>query len=68
MKKLVRGLFGLSITAALVVGAVALYTDAEAACRMQPECWTNADCGSICGPGLGRCVHSKCPVRVCKCG
>ena len=68
MKKLARGLFAFSLGSVLVVGAVALYTDAHAAiCRLEPQCWTNSDCDSVCGTGQGRCVHSKCPVRVCKC-
>ena len=39
----------------------------DAACKMRPECSTNADCDSQCGVGLGHCVHSSCPVRVCHC-
>ena len=39
-----------------------------AICRLAPECSTNSDCDAICGAGLGRCGHSRCPVRVCKCG
>lgn len=38
-----------------------------AICRMAPECDTNADCDAICGAGQGRCGHSRCPIRVCKC-
>lgn len=38
-----------------------------AACRRLPECWINEDCDTICGVGLGKCVHSSCPVRVCRC-
>jgi hypothetical protein len=67
MRKLARALFASTITAALVAGAVALYMDAHAACRMMPLCSVNADCDAICGTGLGRCVHSKCPIRICKC-
>jgi hypothetical protein len=37
------------------------------ACRMEPQCWANADCVAWCGPTGGRCVHSKCPIRICKC-
>jgi hypothetical protein len=68
MRRFAQGLFVLIITAVLVVGVVAVYTDAYAACRMRPQCSTNADCDSICGPGLGRCVPGKCPIRVCRCG
>jgi hypothetical protein len=38
-----------------------------AICRMMPQCDTDADCDPICGAGQGRCVRSRCPVRVCKC-
>lgn len=38
-----------------------------AICRLMPECWTNADCDAKCGAGLGKCVHSNCPVRICRC-
>jgi hypothetical protein len=37
-------------------------------CRLAPECSTNSDCDAICGAGQGRCGHSRCPIRVCKCG
>ena len=37
------------------------------ACRMMPECWADSDCGALCGTNGGRCVHSKCPIRICKC-
>jgi hypothetical protein len=36
-------------------------------CRMAPQCATDSDCDAICGAGQGRCGHSRCPVRVCKC-
>lgn len=39
----------------------------EAACRLMPECWVDSDCDGICGAGQGRCIHSKCPVRICRC-
>jgi hypothetical protein len=68
MKRLSRGLFALAITTVLIAGAVAAYTDAQAACRRRPECSTNSDCDSICGTGLGHCVHSSCPIQICKCG
>lgn len=43
-------------------------TDRLAICRLAPECWENADCDAQCGgAGLGRCAHSRCPVRVCRC-
>jgi hypothetical protein len=68
MRRLARGVLVGIVLTVLVAGVVAVYTDAYAACRMRPQCSTNADCDSICGPGLGRCVHSNCPIRVCKCG
>jgi len=37
------------------------------ACRMRPECSTDADCNAWCPTAGGKCVHSKCPIRVCKC-
>ena len=67
----------LSMTAADVPsqsGAIALAADLDApgapddACKIMPECWANADCDFSCGVGLGRCVHNKCPVRICRCG
>jgi len=39
----------------------------SAICRLRPECSTDADCDAVCGVGQGRCAHSRCPVRVCKC-
>jgi hypothetical protein len=38
-----------------------------AACRKAPECSVDSDCNLLCGVGLGKCVHSSCPVRICKC-
>lgn len=38
-----------------------------AICRLRPECSTNEECDAICGAGLGKCVHSNCPVRICRC-
>ncbi len=38
-----------------------------AICRLLPECWKNSDCDEPCGVGLGKCVHSNCPVRICRC-
>src|SRR4030095_28525 len=38
-----------------------------AICRLLPECWVNSDCDARCGTGLGKCVHSNCPVRLCRC-
>jgi hypothetical protein len=37
------------------------------ACRIKPECSTDDDCAAICGPNGGHCVHSRCPIRICKC-
>jgi hypothetical protein len=68
MKSVSRGLFALTIATVLIAGAVAVYTDAQAACRVRPQCSTSSDCDSICGTGLGHCVHSGCPIRICKCG
>ncbi len=68
MRGLARTVFVLIVMAVLVAGVVAVWTDAYAACRMRPQCSTNADCDAICGVGLGHCVHSKCPIRICKCG
>lgn len=38
-----------------------------AICRLLPECDTNSDCDEKCGVGQGKCAHSRCPVRVCRC-
>ena len=38
-----------------------------AICRLLPDCFSNDDCDVRCGTSGGRCVHSKCPVRICKC-
>jgi len=38
-----------------------------AICRLIPECSKNSDCDEQCGAGLGKCVHSNCPVRICRC-
>jgi len=67
MSKLVRGLFAAAVFTVLIGGAITIATEARAACRMMPECWVNSDCDAQCGIGQGRCVHSNCPVRVCKC-
>jgi len=37
------------------------------ACRMRPQCSTDADCSGWCPTAGGHCVHSKCPIRICKC-
>ena len=37
------------------------------ACKMEPQCSTNADCVVWCGPTGGHCVHNSCPIRICKC-
>jgi len=39
----------------------------EAACKMRPQCSADPDCDAYCGAGLGKCVHSSCPIRICKC-
>ena len=38
-----------------------------AICRLIPECSSNAECDEKCGVGQGKCVHSNCPVRICRC-
>jgi len=38
------------------------------ACRILPECFSNSDCDAICGAGQGKCIHNKCPIRICRCG
>ncbi|HEV8335454.1 MAG TPA: hypothetical protein VGR67_03460 [Candidatus Polarisedimenticolia bacterium] len=38
-----------------------------AACKRAPQCSVDSDCDVVCGPGLGKCVHSSCPTRICKC-
>ena len=38
-----------------------------AICRLIPECSSHADCAAICGTEGAKCVHSRCPVRVCRC-
>ena len=38
-----------------------------AICKLRPECWSDSDCDLRCGIGLGKCIHSKCPVRICVC-
>ena len=38
-----------------------------AICRLIPQCGSNADCVALCGTEDAKCVHSKCPVRVCRC-
>jgi hypothetical protein len=38
-----------------------------AICKMMPECWSDSECDWKCGAGLGKCIHSKCPVRICVC-
>jgi hypothetical protein len=40
----------------------------NAACRIRPECDSDDDCDAICGPGLGNCIHNRCPIRICRCG
>ncbi len=38
-----------------------------ALCKLRPECWRDSDCDVRCGTGLGKCVHSNCPIRICVC-
>ena len=37
------------------------------ACKKEPQCATDSDCVVWCGPSGGHCVHSSCPIRICKC-
>ncbi len=37
------------------------------ACKMRPQCSTDEDCVAWCGSTGGHCVHSSCPIRICKC-
>lgn len=68
MRKISRALMAIGMTVALAMGTVAVFTEsAEAACKMMPPCWVDADCDATCGAGEGRCVHNRCPVRICKC-
>ena len=41
--------------------------DPTAICRLRPECMSDSDCDVRCGVGQGKCVHSNCPVRICRC-
>jgi hypothetical protein len=38
-----------------------------AICRLRPECQSDLDCDFVCGVGLGKCLHSTCPRRICAC-
>ena len=51
--------------ATLVLGAPA--PEPVAICRLIPQCSSNSDCDVQCGAGLGKCVHSNCPIRICRC-
>lgn len=55
---------GLSI---VLAGWAAITPASAAVCRLRPQCQTNADCDAFCGTAGGRCVHSNCPIRICKC-
>ena len=48
-------------------GQQASFAQPAAICKLMPECWSNSDCDLRCGVGLGKCIHSKCPVRICVC-
>lgn len=68
MRKISHLVLAIGMTMALALGITAVFTEsAEATCRIRPECSANSDCDAICGTGLGRCVHAKCPIRICKC-
>ena len=40
---------------------------AAGACRMRPQCSTDADCAAWCPAAGGHCIHSSCPIRICRC-
>jgi len=49
------------------IGVLALAIGATAtAAGVDP--FTPTDCDALCRIGLGRCVHNKCPIRICRCG
>ena len=48
-------------------GQQASLAQPAAICKLRPECWSDSDCDLRCGVGLGKCIHSKCPVRICVC-
>ncbi len=52
---------------AVVLENGTLAPEPVAICRLLPQCWVNSDCDAQCGAGLGKCVHSNCPVRICRC-
>lgn len=52
---------------AVMTGAPADRVEPAAICRLAPECRSDADCDERCGAGRGKCVHSNCPVRICRC-
>jgi hypothetical protein len=54
-------------SAAVETGQLASSAEPVAICRLMPECWSNSECDWKCGAGLGKCIHSKCPVRICVC-
>lgn len=51
------------------LGATAdeLPLEPTAICRLIPQCSKDVDCDAQCGAGNGNCVHSRCPIRVCRC-
>ena len=52
---------------AVELGQQANLAQPAAICKLRPECWSNSDCDLRCGVGLGKCIHSNCPVRICVC-
>ncbi|HXH29004.1 MAG TPA: hypothetical protein VNL37_08160 [Candidatus Polarisedimenticolia bacterium] len=55
------------VAQAVTLGEADGSVETVAICRIAPECAVNSDCDFLCGPGLGWCRHSKCPVRYCDC-
>ena len=51
----------------LEAGSAANQAQPVAICRLLPECWSDSDCDLRCGVGRGKCIHNKCPVRICRC-
>jgi hypothetical protein len=46
--------------------AFATVDGTDSACRIMPECSSDSDCNALCASG-GKCIHSKCPIRICRC-
>ncbi|HET6372269.1 MAG TPA: hypothetical protein VFG76_03115 [Candidatus Polarisedimenticolia bacterium] len=61
------GLVQTGVVHAVTSSADESLVEPAAICRLIPECGKNSDCDDRCGVGLGKCVHSNCPVRICRC-